>query len=171
LLSFSSGVIAASLAISSYWWRVRFTQRQAMLSDTQQLRFECTQCGQCCIAGPGHYVFLTDHEAGVIRDYLGLSEGWFRRRYLRRLSDGDLVAVSEADGRCVFLGTNGQCRVYAVRPVQCRTYPFWPEVLCSGAAWEQESRRCEGIGRGAVVPVTRIRAALARQRAHDAGLG
>ena len=85
--------------------------------------------------------------------------------------DGDLIAASEADGRCVFLGANGQCRVYPVRPVQCRTYPFWPEVLCSGTAWEQESRRCEGIGRGGVVPVTRIRAALARQRAHDAGLG
>jgi len=139
--------------------------------DIQQLRFECTQCGQCCIAGPGHYVFLTDAEANAIREFLGLSKGWFRRRYLRRLADGERVAAAGVDGRCVFLGADGRCRVYTVRPVQCRTYPFWPEVLRSRVAWQQESKRCEGIGRGVVVPMPRIRAALLRQRAHDAGCG
>lgn len=95
-----------------------------------------------------------------IRDYLGLSTGWFRRRYLYRTEAGDLVAACQEDGRCVFLGEDDRCRVYPVRPVQCRTYPFWPEVVHSRAAWQRESRRCEGMDRGSPIPVAVIRARL-----------
>ena len=51
-------------------------------------------------------------------------------------------------------------RVYPVRPLQCRTYPFWPEVLASRQAWQREARRCEGINRGRAVPAGRIRRQL-----------
>ncbi|HKK14360.1 MAG TPA: hypothetical protein VKA14_06825, partial [Gammaproteobacteria bacterium] len=68
------------------------------------------------------------------------------------------------------LGRDGRCRIYPVRPVQCRTYPFWPEVVATRTAWEREAGRCEGIGRGAAVPLERIRAQLRRQRASEAGL-
>lgn len=30
-------------------------------------------------------------------------------------------------------------------PMQCRTYPFWPEPLTSRHDWEAEALRCEGI--------------------------
>jgi Fe-S-cluster containining protein len=49
-----------------------------------------------------------------------------------------------ANGDCVFLGEGRRCRIYAVRPAQCRTYPFWPE-LETRQAWRDEARRCEGI--------------------------
>jgi uncharacterized protein len=63
----------------------------------------------------------------------------------------------DADGRCSLLGRDMRCRVYAQRPRQCRTYPFWPEVVGSRAAWQREARRCEGIGRGvAAVPLAEI---------------
>ncbi|MGA7802927.1 MAG: YkgJ family cysteine cluster protein, partial [Gammaproteobacteria bacterium] len=123
-----------------------------MFYEHSPLHFECTQCGRCCIAGPDYHVFLRPAEAERIREHLGLSRSWFRRRYLRRLPEGELVAASDSQGRCVFLGNDGRCRVYAARPVQCRTYPFWSEVVRSRSAWEAEGRRCEGIGRGTVVP-------------------
>ena len=132
--------------------------------ERTRLRFACTACGDCCAGGGGYHVFLKDGEDERLRRYLGLSRGWFRRRYLRRLSEGDLVLASGGGGRCVFLQADGRCRVYTARPLQCRTYPFWPEVVASRAAWTREARRCEGIGRGAVVPIARIRALLRRQR-------
>ena len=125
--------------------------------ERQPLRFDCTRCGRCCVAGGGYFVFLEGHEAEEIRVYLQLSRSWFRRRYLNRLPDGDLVGSWRSDGRCVFLDAGGECGIYPVRPVQCRTYPFWPEIVNRKRAWRRESQRCEGIDRGREVPVTRIR--------------
>jgi Fe-S-cluster containining protein len=107
-------------------------------------------------------VFVTRAEAQRLCAHLGLGWPWFRRRYLVRLEDGATVLASHADERCVFLDVEGRCRVYAVRPAQCSTYPFWPEVLVTAKAWRREARRCEGIGRGAVVPLRLIEDALRR---------
>jgi Fe-S-cluster containining protein len=105
-------------------------------------------------------VYLNDEESERIRASLQLSRGWFRRRYLQRLNDGDQVLASGPDERCIFLDAAGKCRVYAARPVQCRTYPFWPELVGSAAAWNREARRCEGINRGRAVARSVIRRAL-----------
>jgi Fe-S-cluster containining protein len=125
------------------------------------LRFHCTGCGKCCSGDPDYYVFLTPREAEEIRRHLGLTPRWFKRRYLRRTSQGELVINNQGGGRCVFLEKDNRCGVYAVRPVQCRTYPFWPEVVGSRAQWRREARRCEGMDNGRAVPVKRIRALLA----------
>jgi len=114
------------------------------------------------VSGGGYYVFMNEHEAEGIRNYLRLSRNWFRRRYLCRLPDGDLVASWHGDGRCVFLNDRGECNVYPVRPVQCRTYPFWSEIVIRQQDWQRESRRCEGINRGKEVPVIRIVELLGR---------
>ena len=127
----------------------------------QPLRFECTGCGACCSGGDDLYVFLDEAEARRICSYLGLSWGWFRRRYLAHHPDGDLVLSMEDDGDCVFLGDGGRCRIYPVRPVQCATYPFWPEVVTTAKGWRREAARCEGMGRGAVIPLAEIEARLA----------
>jgi Fe-S-cluster containining protein len=126
----------------------------------QALRFSCTQCGQCCATAGDYYVYLTDEESERIRTYLQLSRNWFRRRYLQRLEEGEQVLAAGADERCIFLDAEGQCRVYAVRPVQCRTYPFWPELVGSARTWNREARRCEGINRGTVVTAATIRRSL-----------
>lgn len=104
----------------------------------------------------------------MIRRHLGLSEAWFRRRYLRTDPGGEPV-LDNAQGHCVFLRSDKGCRVYAARPLQCRTYPYWPETLRSRAAWRREGLRCEGIGQGEVIPVGRIRAILAKQKKVLAG--
>ncbi len=128
------------------------------LYQRMSLCFECTQCGRCCIGGSDHFVFLCAGEAETIRDYLQLSTSWFRRRYLGR-DEGDLVVQSRPNGACIFL-KNDQCRIYPVRPLQCRTYPFWPEILKNRKNWNQEAVRCEGVNRGTQVPVNVIEAAL-----------
>lgn len=53
----------------------------------------------------------------------------------------------ETDGRCVFFEKQG-CRIYPVRPRQCRTFPFWTANLRSEVRWQKISRACRGIGKG-----------------------
>ena len=109
------------------------------------------------MTGDDYFVYLTETESEVIRNHLQLSPGWFRRRYLTRLTDGEWVLASGEDDRCIFLDDAGQCRVYSARPMQCKSYPFWPELAGNARAWISEGRRCEGINQGAVIPVSTIR--------------
>ena len=125
--------------------------------EKQPLCFSCTQCGKCCLTAGDYYVYLSEAESEVIRKRLQLSRSWFRRRYLERLEEGERVLAPGKDDRCIFLDAYGQCRVYSVRPLQCRTYPFWPELTGSARAWHSEARRCEGINRGKAIPVAAIR--------------
>ncbi|MHB8345835.1 MAG: YkgJ family cysteine cluster protein [Acidiferrobacterales bacterium] len=120
------------------------------------LRFRCTGCGDCCTGGPDHYVEIRQGEKEAIRDFLGLSKRWFRRRYVVQVYDQMEGIRLGVDGRCPFLLDDHHCRVYPVRPLQCRTYPWWPELI-QPAAWKAEARRCEGIGRGPVIAPATIR--------------
>lgn len=118
------------------------------------LRFDCTRCGKCCSGSPEEQVFLFPGEAERIRRHLSLSGAWFRRRYLDRY-EGDPVLRLRDDGSCVFLGKDG-CRIYRARPLQCRSYPFWPEIVKNRRNWQAEARACEGIGRGEPVDIQLI---------------
>jgi uncharacterized protein len=100
----------------------------------------------------------------AIRAFLKLSPAWFRRRYLVRV-DADTTGIRlERNGRCPFLGADNRCRIYAVRPRQCRTYPWWPELVEKKRDWTEEAQRCEGMNHGTVVPLSTIERSLARER-------
>ncbi|MFP4056586.1 MAG: YkgJ family cysteine cluster protein [Candidatus Brocadiia bacterium] len=109
------------------------------------LRFQCTRCGQCCRGDPG-YVWVDEAERVAIARHLKLSAEEFARRYLREVF-GAYSLVELANGDCVFWTPEG-CRIYPVRPVQCRTFPFWPEYVRSPRAWRRAARRCPGVGQG-----------------------
>jgi len=52
---------------------------------------------------------------------------------------------------CIFWNaSNGRegCSVYHVRPLQCRTFPFWDYILCSPQAWKNAGKNCPGINNG-----------------------
>jgi uncharacterized protein len=51
-----------------------------------------------------------------------------------------------------------------VRPRQCRTYPWWPELVEKKRDWTEEAQRCEGMNRGTHVPLSTIERSLARER-------
>lgn len=126
----------------------------------QALHFECTRCGVCCTGGPDEHVFLEPGEAEALAAELALERSVFARRHLTRTEEGDPVLRMRADGACSLLAADGTCGAYRARPLQCRTYPFWPELVHTAKAWRREARRCEGIDRGARVPLERIEAAL-----------
>lgn len=140
-----------------------------MYHHSNPIHFHCTGCGRCCLGGDDHYVSVSAKESERIRQYLGLSSAWFRRRYQVRIDGGSGYGIALRNGRCVFLGEDTRCGIYPVRPMQCRTYPYWPELLRSGAAWRGEGRRCEGIDRGKVVPFALVERQLRRQRKAETG--
>jgi hypothetical protein len=113
------------------------------------LRFECTQCGNCCSGDPG-YVWATREEIRAIAEFLGRSDGWLDKEQLRRV--GLYYSLAEKpDGDCIFLKREkgkALCSVYPVRPVQCRTWPFWDQNLRSPEAWETTHRTCPGMNHG-----------------------
>lgn len=39
---------------------------------------------------------------------------------------------NQANGDCVFLRDGRQCTVYGARPLQCSSYPWWPELMDDG---------------------------------------
>ena len=118
------------------------------------LAFECTGCG-CCCSGPGEgCVWVTPAEIAAIAEHLGMSVDAFTEAYTRRI--GRRVSLIEAPNKdCIFLDPAGddglrRCRVYAVRPTQCKTWPFWPSNLRSPASWALAQARCPGINRGSL---------------------
>ncbi len=109
------------------------------------LRFECTRCGRCC-QGEG-YVWVRPERIRAIAEFLGLTTTAFARRYVRRVN-GRLSLVEKDRADCVFWDRETGCEIYSVRPVQCRTFPFWPEHLESPEAWKGLAAEVPGIGRG-----------------------
>lgn len=109
------------------------------------LRFECTQCGNCCCL-PGGKISLSKREAHDISLYLNLPSEDFTGSYCK--TEGNRYHLNDGiDTACCFLEDN-RCRIYPVRPLQCRTFPFWPENLKSQYRWKQLTAICPGIGKG-----------------------
>ncbi|MGH7175786.1 MAG: YkgJ family cysteine cluster protein [Tepidisphaeraceae bacterium] len=50
------------------------------------------------------------------------------------------------------------CTIYPVRPLQCRTWPFWSGNLSSEENWKDASRGCPGMGVGAARGFSEIEA-------------
>jgi len=113
------------------------------------LYFSCLGCGRCCGGEPG-YVWLDTNEIFAIANFLEMDVGDFLRSLARRVS-GRISLRELENGDCIFLA-DGRCRIYPVRPLQCRTYPFWPSVLESLCSWRLEGQRCPGIGQGSFYP-------------------
>lgn len=124
---------------------------------SQGLRFECTQCGECCSGGSGTVEF-TYGEAQDMASALGLGYDEFMARYaIRHGPTWTLAEVESEQGYdCALLARDPEtgmtrCTVHRQRPMQCRTWPFWPENLKSPRTWRQAGRECEGIERGPTV--------------------
>ncbi|MCA9078470.1 MAG: YkgJ family cysteine cluster protein [Planctomycetaceae bacterium] len=119
------------------------------------LRFECTQCGNCCTGQPG-YVWVDDSELQEIADLLEVSIGEVRLLHTRQ-ARGRISLTEYANGDCTFFDPEkSRCRVYSARPRQCRTWPFWRSNLQTSKTWREMESHCPGAGCGKLVTLDEI---------------
>jgi len=111
------------------------------------LRFQCTQCGNCCTGAPG-YVWVNAEEMAALAAELGMALEAFQDRYTRRVGARTSL-IEYPNGDCVFFDNQARrCSVYNARPRQCRTWPFWDSNVKSPDDWAYTCSICPGSGQG-----------------------
>ena len=139
------------------------------------LRFECTSCGNCCTGGEGA-VWFEDEEGRAMARLLGQTYPEFLVRHTRMIEGHRSLNehLTEHGYDCEFLDRESVpgkalCRIYEARPSQCRTWPFWPELVKSERAWARAKSNtpCPGMGRGTLFTVEEIVARLEAEKASE----
>jgi len=105
----------------------------------------CAGCGGRCCTGESGNIFVTPEEILALAALLKMNELDFRQTYLEKRGykfslKEKIVGLSHD---CIFYDreTNG-CGVYAARPKQCRTFPFWDYFK---TRVDELKRECPGI--------------------------
>lgn len=113
------------------------------------IRFECQGSGQCCVSRDGYgYVYMTKEDRIRMAKELGIPTGQFTKKYCKS-EDGIYSLIDGEEGRCQFL-VDSKCSIYQGRPTQCRTWPFWPEVM-NAKVWKKEvASYCPGVDKGRI---------------------
>ena len=116
----------------------------------KNVSFECQRCGKCCgdVSRKKRKILLLKSEVKRISDITGLKEDGFATRLQ---NDGPYrYMMKKKGGKCVFLERNS-CKIYPLRPLICRSYPFSVEKTRSKDFIFKVSDECPGIGLGDTV--------------------
>jgi len=116
----------------------------------QALRFQCQPgCTACCTQRG--FVWLTEEDLARAAEFLGMTPRAFERQYVYRTSRRIRLRVPR-DANCHFL-RDGGCSIHAVKPTQCRIFPFWPELVESRREWRKAAKFCPGLDQGPLVQI------------------
>jgi Fe-S-cluster containining protein len=116
----------------------------------QGLRFSCQRgCTKCCERHG--YIYLSEEDVTRIAAYLNLTQKDFEEQYIIRFKHV-IRFRKPLSAQCQFLTAQG-CSIHAVKPAQCRLFPFWPELVESRQAWDETAGWCPGIGRGELIQI------------------
>ena len=126
------------------------------------LRFECQPgCTNCCdMEG---YVYLSEDDILRAAKFVGMSAKAFEAKYVYRTRRQRRLRKPR-DKQCPFLEQRG-CSIHPGKPTQCRTFPFWPEVVERRSDWLKTARYCPGIGKGPLIQIGTAMEIAAEQRA------
>jgi hypothetical protein len=90
---------------------------------TRTIRLDCLECAACCHVANvllDEADFERFRDAGR-RDLLG-------KAYLKRARDGKVTLRFADSGRCQHLGRDKKCRIYPIRPDNCRAFVVGSEA-------------------------------------------
>jgi uncharacterized protein len=122
------------------------------------IRFECQPgCTRCC--DQQGFVYLTEDDITRLAAFLKLPRARFEKQYVFRTHNLRRLRVPR-HAQCWFL-KDGGCGVHPAKPLQCRTFPYWPEILASGRAWRATGMWCPGVGKGELVNIENAQAQAA----------
>jgi Fe-S-cluster containining protein len=118
------------------------------------LRFSCARCSSCCRHESG-FVYISENDLARLANELKMGYTEFVKTWCRWIplnEDSERLSLKEKSNfDCIFWknqGTASGCSVYHARPLQCRAYPFWDNIICSPDAWEAAGKGCPGINNG-----------------------
>ncbi len=135
------------------------------------LRFECQGSGKCCTShGEFGFVFLTPEDRKRFADYFNMKPAEFTKKYCDRTGGVWHLKENPKDPDCMFLD-NKKCSVYEARPSQCRTWPFWSEVMTAKSWAKDVAAFCPGVGKGKLWSAEEITAVLNAETASEKQLG
>ncbi len=105
--------------------------------------FNCTLCGKCCY-GPGN-VYFTEKNLIDIKKFLKLDIAkWKHLIKILNLKKRNQIYIYQPSKQCMFLDNHHRCTIYPVRPLQCRSFPFWPSIFSSKNALSGLIKSCPG---------------------------
>ena len=130
------------------------------------VRFTCQRgCVNCC--NMEGFVYLTESDLRRAAAFTGLSARAFESKYVYRTAH-QLRFRKPRDKQCPFLLGHG-CSIHPAKPTQCRTFPFWPELLQRKAEWNRTAKYCPGIGKGPLIQIgTALETAEEQRHAYPA---
>ena len=125
------------------------------------LRFTCQKgCTNCC--DQKGFVYLSEEDVKRAAKFVGLTRKAFETKYIYRTTHQRRFR-KPPDKQCPFLKGCG-CGIHPAKPTQCRTFPFWPELIESQAAWKRTARFCPGIGKGPLIQIAKAREIAEEER-------
>ncbi len=126
------------------------------------MRFTCQSgCTKCC--EHQGFVYLTEDDIVRLAGHLSMNLADFEARYVFRTRNLLRLRVPR-HAQCEFLESGG-CSVHEVKPTQCRTFPFWPELVDSRRKWHSTGDWCPGIGKGELVNIEKAHAIAGEMKA------
>jgi uncharacterized protein len=105
------------------------------------IRFECKKCGACCGVG---FIYLKKGEAKRIADFLNIPEKQFKKKHTEWFLFLGRALKWGNGGACMFLN-NKECSIYAARPSQCSTWPYWERIINNKSDFDRAKAYCKGI--------------------------
>ena len=110
--------------------------------DTQA----CSLCNGACCRGESGYVWLSKEEIVRIADFMRISKEKFLQYFCKKVRYRYTIKEYKKNGEyfCIFFEEGRGCQIYAVRPKQCKDYPFW-ERYKNGNNIDEVCQECRGI--------------------------
>jgi len=106
----------------------------------------CEACGGHCCTGETGYIWAKYAEIEKMAAFVHLSVEDFATMYLRKVKHRYSLTekmIGEENYACIFFDESiKRCTIYPVRPLQCRTFPFWEQFKHDE---EEVKKECPGI--------------------------
>ena len=90
---------------------------------------------------------FTGRDRAARRSFAARRSRSFPPRFVRRVGQRYSL-IEKPGGDCIFWDKSAGCTVYPARPVQCQTWPFWPENVETPRRLGACARVCPGSGQG-----------------------
>ncbi|MBF0412842.1 MAG: YkgJ family cysteine cluster protein [Desulfamplus sp.] len=118
-----------------------------MIKDNFPFEFNhaaCISCLAACCKGSSGNIWVNSADIRNICHILEINQIDGINKFFEKRGNRYSIreCVDDKDYRCIFLNSANRCSIYSVRPLQCRTFPFWEHFK---RHTEQLINECPGV--------------------------